>query len=311
MKKIVFIIIASFLLSSCVSIKNSEKVPAYENDLKSRFVPYNNCFAVLPFTLNYTKQGCYPIIKINNSFFLLDTGADSTLLSDRGLKDLFFENYENIMNKKELLKDDGNIHIFTDPVGSWIIPAYNGDQKKIPFYYTNFDFESYEGIIGESTFREFSNIIIDYKNKLIIFDGEPISEEEIPMIVDDEGLCFIEFTCKGIKEIGLIDTGAHAFLLRSTFFEKPYEFNFLSEQKIDELKKREVKLTKPKKYLFKDIKIGKTNFNKINGFLSSDSSILMTDEARGRTTEYSILGFPFFKDKIIQLDYKNKVFRIK
>ena len=45
--------------------------------------------------------------------------------------------------------------------------------------------------------------------------------------------------------------------------------------------------------------------------LGSDSRIKMTDEARGRLTEYSLLGFPFFKDKIIQLDYENKVFRIK
>jgi len=72
-----------------------------------------------------------------------------------------------------------------------------------------------------------------------------------------------------------------------------------------------VKITEPVNYSVKEIKIGKIKYKKILGMLGSDSRIKMTDEARGRLTEYSLLGFPFFKNKIIQLDYENKVFRIK
>ena len=30
---------------------------------------------------------------------------------------------------------------------------------------------------------KFSNVIFDYKNMLIVFDGEPFSEDEIPIIM--------------------------------------------------------------------------------------------------------------------------------
>ena len=64
-------------------------------------------------------------------------------------------------------------------------------------------------------------------------------------------------------------------------------------------------------YVFQDVSIGKMKYKKLSAKLASDSQLQMADEARGRLTEYSTLGFPFFENKIIQLDYKNKVFRIQ
>ncbi len=311
MKRVLLFIFVSILFVSCVSTKKAEKVPDYENDLAPREVPYSNCFAVLPFTLRYTLYNFEPVIKINSTFYLLDTGTNKTMLSDKGLKDLFPWNYERVIENKNLLPNNGDIIIFNEPVGDWVIPSYKGKEKFIPFYYTNSSFEPYHGIIGEDAFMKFSNVIIDYKNMLIVFDGEPVSEDQIPMLIDEEGLCFIEFSCEGKNETGLLDTGAKDFLLRSTYFEKPCEYDFLTKEKVQELKKRKVELTERKEYSFNDIEIGKIKYNDITGFLSSDSSVFITDEGRARTTEYSVIGYPFFKDKIIQLDYKNKVFRIK
>ena len=131
------------------------------------------------------------------------------------------------------------------------------------------------------------------------------------MLIDEEGLCFIEFLCNGKKEAGLIDTGSDDFILRSSFFEKSCEYNHNTIEKIEELKKRKVKLSEPVNYVLQEVSIGKIKYKKLTAKLASDSRIQMADEARGRLTEYSILGFPFFENKIIQLDYKNKVFRIQ
>ncbi|MBO7135156.1 MAG: hypothetical protein J6V73_00865, partial [Spirochaetaceae bacterium] len=68
MKKSCLFIILIILLASCKSTDKSPSVSEYENDFRQREVPYENCFAILPFTLNYTQPASYPIIKINNSF---------------------------------------------------------------------------------------------------------------------------------------------------------------------------------------------------------------------------------------------------
>ncbi|MBO4727675.1 MAG: hypothetical protein J5631_04565 [Spirochaetaceae bacterium] len=311
MKKSYLFIILIILFVSCKSADKSASVSDYEKDFRQRETPYENCFAIFPFTLNYTQPASYPIIKINNSFLLLDTGANITCVGEKGMYDLFYDSYENVMSQKNLITSDGNFNIYNQQIGYWTIPSYDGGFQNIPFYFSNYDFPKFDGIIGEDCFKSFSNIIIDYKNKLIVFDGEPIKGEEIPMLIDEEGLCFIEFSCNGNKEIGLIDTGSGDFILRSSFFEKSCEYNHNTIEKIKELKSRRVKLSEPVNYVFQEVTIGKIKYKKLTAKLASDPRIQMADEARGRLTEYSTLGFPFFENKIIQLDYKNKVFRIQ
>ena len=310
MKKSYLFIILIILFVSCKSTNKSGSVSEYEKDFRQRETPYENCFAIFPFTLNYTQPASYPIIKINNSFLLLDTGANITCVGEKGMYDLFYDSYENVMSQKNLITSDGNFNIYNQQIGYWTIPSYDGGFQNIPFYFSNYDFPKFDGIIGEDCFKSFSNIIIDYKNKLIVFDGEPIKGEEIPMLIDEEGLCFIEFSCNGNKEIGLIDTGSDDFILRSSFFEKSCEYNHKTIEKIKELKSRKVKLSEPVNYVFQEVRIGKIKYKKLTSKLASDPRIQIADEARGRLTEYSTLGFPFFENKIIQLDYKNKVFRI-
>ncbi|MBP5520324.1 MAG: hypothetical protein J6X84_07085 [Treponema sp.] len=310
MKQYAQVFLLILLISSCSSAKKIAEASNYEKDLEPRSVNYNNSFAILPFTLNYTQSKCYPIIKINNSFFLLDTGNAITFINEKGLQDLFYDSYEFVKNNFTSNADNNNFNFFIQSIGSWNIPSYSGEIKSIPFYFSDYQFDQFEGFIGEDAFMQFSNVIIDYKNKLIIFDGEIIKGDSIPMIIDEEGLCFIEFLCDGRKETGLIDTGADNFVLRSTYFEKNCDFHYTTKEQIEMLKNRKIQITDHKDYSFNEIKIGKTKYKKMNGLLASDSCIKMTDEARGRTSEYSLLGFPFFKDKIIQLDYKNKVFRI-
>ena len=199
MKKSYLFIILIILFVSCKSTNKSGSVSEYEKDFRQRETPYENCFAIFPFTLNYTQPASYPIIKINNSFLLLDTGANITCVGEKGLYDLFYDSYENVMSQKNLITSDGNFNIYNQQIGYWTIPSYDGGFQNIPFYFSNYDFPKFDGIIGEDCFKSFSNIIIDYKNKLIVFDGEPIKGEEIPMLIDEEGLCFIEFSCNGNK----------------------------------------------------------------------------------------------------------------
>lgn len=310
MRRFIGLLFILFFITSCASVNRKAGDNDYEKDFEFRETPYSNCYNVLPFTLNYTQSKCYPIYKINNSFLLLDTGTDWTYVGKKGLSDLFASIYDEVMKHTDELENDGNVEIFLNPVGYWILPSFSGDQKNLPFRFANCDFPEFDGIIGNDSFRNFSNVIFDYKNKLIVFDGETIDGDALPMIIDENGLCFIEFLCDGKKETGMIDTGADSLIMRSTFFEKPCEYNHASKEKIKELQRRGVKQTKSKIYTFKEIQIGSTKYSKMKGRLASDQQVKITDEARGRLTEYSLLGFPFFEGKIIQLDYKNKVFRI-
>ena len=84
------IVFSTFFTTSCTTlIKQENSNTDYEKDFSTREVPYDNCFAILPFTLNYTQSGCYPIIKIKNSFLLVDTGANFSFVGRTGLCDLF------------------------------------------------------------------------------------------------------------------------------------------------------------------------------------------------------------------------------
>ena len=113
------IVFSTFFTTSCTTlIKQENSNTDYERDFSTREVPYDNCFAILPFTLNYTQSRCYPIIKIKNSFLLLDTGAnfsfvgrtDYELARNRLFRENFMKSLDNVKNfdNYEVLKKELN-----------------------------------------------------------------------------------------------------------------------------------------------------------------------------------------------------------
>lgn len=307
MKNKIFIIPLFFLLFSCSSICRKS------NSINESFINtdrYDNqpCFASLPIML---INNVYPCFQVNNSIFLLDTGSSTSVITMEGVQDLFPESYDAMKFEAQNLPNNGNLEKTITSIGSININSQNSESIEIPLFLTNYCNFSFEGMISQDCFRKFSNIIFDFKNNYIVFDGQKIDGKEIPMKIDDDGLCFIEFKLNGKKELGLIDTGGDSFLLRSSLYTKKCNMNVLDLHQIELLKNTKIEITPPKNIKIHTLKIGNIKYSNFEALLSSDSRIIMTDEARGRTSEYSVLGFPLFRNMIIQFDYKNSIFRIK
>ncbi len=133
------------------------------------------------------------------------------------------------------------------------------------------------------------NVVIDYVNNKIMFNQKPITEDSIPLVYDKVLEWYkIPFTFNGRELYGYIDTGSYALSI---------------EQWLDEEKDENGV------YVVKDFAIGNIHYENIK--LNSWKEGISAESATHNFASRNVLGYPCFKDHIIQMDFKNNVFRIK
>ena len=261
-------------------------------------------------------------------YMMIDTAATVNILFEKGMKKMLCKNfdiyqerfkqaqYEYTYKPKNNIpeKKDENINVIVN--GNSIITGnqnnnntniYNGEiinkpliKKQMQFmidpygvFSTNTENNYIDGILGVNFLEQYNNVVFDYKNKTVKYNTKPISTNVIPMKKIDR-LYYIPFSIGKDVFWGLIDTGNTCFLISE-------DSKLLTKD-----------LTSYTDYItVEEVKIGNLTYDNLQALFASHIKYNGNTRSKEYIKYKYILGYPFFKDHIIQLDFENNVFRIK
>ena len=207
-------------------------------------------------------------------FMMVDSGCYENILLWNGIKKAFpkFVINETFENaESEFSVKMENNEYLLDPYG--IVSA-----GFIPDYF--------DGFLGLTWMKQYNNIVIDYVNNRIDYNQPPITDYDIPMNWDGYQYS-IPFTFNGNEMYGMLDTGC---------FSTHVNLGIIGEEKDDN-----------GLYVVHDFSIGNVHYDSIEITPEGYSN----ERFQNYAAKNNVLGYSCFKDHIIQLDFKNNVFRIK
>lgn len=146
----------------------------------------------------------------------------------------------------------------------------------------------YDGFLGLTWLEQYKNVVFDYQKKTLSFNQEPICDNELPLYKNQQlNLWFTTFECNGVSSNALVDTGCF-----SVFINKP---NVKSSVGTDEII---------------NVKLGNVEIRDIS--IAANKTLITNEEAKnGLYKNENIIGYPCFKDHVIQLDFEHNKLRIK
>ncbi|MDC7221024.1 MAG: hypothetical protein PQJ59_13900 [Spirochaetales bacterium] len=178
---------------------------------------------------------------------------------------------------------------------------------KKKFYYTPLQLSGYsqnskDGVFGIDFLGEVRNITIDYNNGKIILNDDRLDTTYCDMYEMQVPYHYaISINIDGKEELAEIDTGCNAFIISQRFVDQ--NINIYSGEHNGKAREKD--------YLFNKIEICGISFENITGYLSTDPRNHTSEASIERTQEISLLGYSFFRDRVIQLDFENGEFCIK
>ena len=227
-----------------------------------------------------------PVIKYRMDgkicFMLVDTGCRENWLLKNGIRKIFSGMKFPDDYKVDYKHVKGYVEGLDYILDSEVFDGVNPDEL--------------DGILGLSwlwknnrAVEQNDNVVFDYVNNKILFNQKPITEDSIPLIYETAALTYkIPFTFNGRELYGYLDTGCYCTSIGQRLDEEKDENGI---------------------YIVKDFAIGNVHYEK--DILSNVREGILLDSSRHFITTNNMLGYPCFKDHIIQLDFKNNVFRIK
>ncbi|MCF0125331.1 MAG: hypothetical protein HUK25_09520 [Treponema sp.] len=313
LKKVLFCVFCILPLS-CSSVK-------IENDtsgLTNLF--YKEADLILDFSPEY-KGVSFVKRKINGKDFtlMIDTGCNRNYLFKKYIDEfIHYDVYVDYL-KQGIQKKTGKTDISQKEIDTFLLDFSlmdyivgeneNGEEMKSKFILTYSDLP-FDGILGLPFLQLYSSVTFDYKNTKLYFDENFFSENETELIwLLDNNVCGVEFSVNKYTEIGLIDTGCPFFVTRKGMG--------VAEQKIPSYEDyyNEVEFYKDKDF-DKEFSVSEIKINEktIIDFFSIpyDSEIGDTNlKARYFNKYCSSLGYEIWKNRKIQLDFKNDKFRFE
>lgn len=294
--ELVFILLLMVLFLSC---HNTKKYKKYE-------IPFQQSF----------KDGV-PLVEaeINNQkfTFAIDTGSEESILLLSGIEKMFgtFEKYEN--KKRKLLKNYEENENYKSNLVITIPSIKMKDfvlkNTLVKCYELNASGnENFDGIIGLPKLHELNNIIIDYKNKKIFFDGEILTTDNILGVkFNSEYKLLLPVRLNYNEQYAIFDTGLSTdnykyILINNKMNAKPLF-------KINEAVYGDANVYDV------DLKIGNVINEKVWGIRSCEikdsNSFTFGNKVLNYVGDKNIIGNAVFADHIIQIDFGNMEFRIQ
>lgn len=306
MKKVLlFLFLVLCIFTSCKS-SNVKSVVAAESKFDLDFLADNEI------SFSYRNKGYMPLLSLcveQDSVdkvelkLEFDTGG-SNILSRKGINKLspsFKPDSTTTYNIKIPSLETKNGFSFTDRTFSFRKDEF---QDGIAGLLT-------DGSIGLSFFNQYKVITIDFIKRKIILDGEILDAIPIEMKeVDVLGNLFYEIpiVINGKNDFAIIDTGTQG--------NGVLRLNYGNEKQIIDDEKYLVPVDKSiltnKTYInIEKLQVGNQVFENIKFIDSKTKKIKIPDLVRNVALYNNTLGIDFFKNKIIQFDMENKLFRMK
>jgi len=234
--------------------------------------------------------------------FLFDTGAWFNSFSVEGLNkwecglELYREGKEKYA--KQLEQDECVLEFTVD-----FIKISNNTFKDIPFRYCERHSDC-DGIIGYNFFQEFTNFTIDFRKKEIRTDEKPILGEEFPLIIGEKS---INNTLENLLHTIVKIDNKEVYALIDTGFSSNEKMIFIDSSLNSKL------IGKDDYPIYQvDLKIGNIINEKIPGrkLIYGGGKLGSGEIIRELIKNINIIGCSIFSDHILQIDLKNKIFRI-
>lgn len=259
----------------------------------------------ISFTLNCKDYKDRPVISLEDSgsifYFMVDTGTTYSYLNENGLKKCNFDLNENISYE--------NITVTFNIEDKRFLPSDKKIKISMPIGKRTEKEKYVDGMLGIDFFTMYDNVVFDYKEKKLKFNQSPINENFVKMYKSSANTYYIFYYVNGIEDFGLLDTGAMVFVVRETY-KTPYA-DFSEDEIKKMIEQSEVLNEKVSHINFENINIGHTEYNNMKGYLARDKRLKAEDNAKKSCRFKSSLGTPFYKNHIIQLDFKNSRFYIE
>ena len=257
---------------------------------------------ILSFSLRSPDYKHCPVICIHDSgkdfYFQVDTGSTTSYLYLNGLTKM------NLGLKEGYTLNDVSVRLYIEDSRLLI------DGKSHNVSLSIKEENNYtDGLLGMDFFSQYDNIVFDYKNKTMKLNQLPINSTPIPMYKRPNNLCYVYYYVDEVLDFGYLDTGAQIYVIR-----EDYKNNYtdISEEEINKLRSGpEIQLKKMNPIFFNEIILGNITYKNIPGRLAIDKHVITDSDNRKELKKRSLLGTPFFKNHIIQLDLKNNLFYIE
>ena len=256
----------------------------------------------LSFSLRSPDYKHCPVICLHDSgkdfYFQVDTGSTTSYLYLNGLTKM------NLELKEGYTLNDVSVRLYIEDSRLLI------DGKSHNVSLSIKEENNYtDGLLGMDFFSQYDNIVFDYKNKTMKLNQLPINSTPIPMYKRPNNLCYVYYYVDEVLDFGYLDTGAQIYVIR-----EDYKNNYtdISEEEINKLRSGpDIQLKKMNPIFFNEIILGNITYKNIPGRLAIDKHVITASDNRKELKKRSLLGTPFFKNHIIQLDIKNNLFYIE
>lgn len=256
----------------------------------------------LSFSLKCPDYKQCPVICIHDSgkafYFQVDTGTSNSYLYLNGLKKM------NLELKEGYTLNDVSVRLYIEDSRLLI----DGKSHDVSLYIKE-ENNYTDGLLGMDFFSQYDNLVFDYKNKTMKLNQLPINSTPIPMYKRPNNLCYVYYYVDEVLDFGYLDTGAQIYVIR-----EDYKNNYtdISEEEINKLRSGpDIQLKKMNPIFFNEIILGNITYKNIPGRLAIDKHIIVAQKDRKELKKRSLLGAPFFKNHIIQIDLKNNLFYIE
>lgn len=247
-----------------------------------------------------------PVIAIEDSgeifYFEVDTGFTYSYINPNG-----FKKCKHHLEKNTSLED---IRLNLDIEDKRYLTDGKKHQISMPVKKSEVFSEKYiDGLLGQDFLTQYDNVVFDYKENKLRFNQMPVNNHPVKMYKTPGNCYCIYYTLDGIKDFGLLDTGCNSFVVRENYKTDYIELSEEEKNKI--LEQTQVVKQKMETIHFEQVKIGEQTYNEIEGVYWLDKNLTGYPSSEKENRILSLLGSTFYKDHIIQLDYKNSLFYIE
>ena len=177
-------------------------------------------------------------------------------------------------------------------------------------------FKVLDGIVGMDIMETFGKVTFDYQQKIILLGGKEIEGREL-FAERHGGTFLVPIITNGMEEQATVDTGAADFIVPANW-QKKIATATSPKQEMQEL--FDQGQSKGYNYKFSmektissdnhQIHIAGLQYTGIRPYKVSNPFIKATPSTKV-SLERPLLGYPFWKDRIIQLDFESNIFRIR
>lgn len=263
------------LLMMDIFLLNSCTNTYYKTDKKlSKLYKKETSKYELPFILNFPNYKDKPVtrIKFGNKYFYM--------LVDTGAPiNILFEkgcNKINLPTKTELeCYVYENIKFYLDKEGKNLTDSVTVSQL--------------DGILGLDYLKRFETVTFDYKNSQIKFNDKLLTLGTSFVYKRNHVCC--DFIINNIKFSGLIDTGLNGFI-----FNDQVLINLNLDKNLSN-------------FTFDGIKIAQQNYTNTKGIYYKNPNI--KTNPKNPLHWINFLGFSFFKDHVLRINFRNMKFEIE